>query len=103
MKVSTPTTSERPASSRVANIPPGAALAAARFLLWARSNGFAVTKLTVEDVTVECADFRIADGDAKAEERKPPMTVHDALAEELGLPRPSDAEVGDDEGDEVSP
>jgi hypothetical protein len=67
------------------------------FLLWARKNGFSVTYLKVGEVELNVVDFRITEPVAATETVKPPRTVHDQLADEMGLPRPSDVTVDDDE------
>jgi hypothetical protein len=94
MKESTPTTPRAPAPQHEA------VRAATQFLLWARANGFAVTKVMVEDFQADLADFRIADADAKTDPDKPAVNVHDALADDYGLPRPSDAVTEDEDDDE---
>jgi hypothetical protein len=72
------------------------------FLLWARKNGFSLTYLKVGEVEANMTDFRIAEPAGTAEEQKPPRSVHDALADDMGLPRPSDVPIDeDDEGEDA--
>lgn len=68
-------------------------------LLWARRNLFMVQHVAVGDVSVSITDLRPT-MPAEAKGTKPPRTVHDAYADDYGLPRPSDAPTPDDEDGE---
>jgi hypothetical protein len=101
--------SRTPTTPSATDLPPqnNDVRAAAQFLLWARRNGFAVTKIQLEGFSCDVADFRIADADLKGRDEtpgEPAKSVHDALADEFGLPRPSDVELVDDpEGEDEQP
>jgi len=87
-----------------ADVPPGLngdCRKVADFLAWARKSGFAVSRLVVDGVEVNCTDLRIEVGGEPTRDnvaKPPPSTTHDALADQFGMDRPSDAE-GDDDDD----
>lgn len=90
-------TTKRPATTRSRITDEGNA--ALEFLRICRKDGFMVSQVTVGSFSAVVTDLR-PHAPAEAKGTKPPRTVHDAYADDYGLPRPSDAAPADDEDGE---
>ncbi len=62
-------------------------------LLWARTNGFHLSEVTVGDVRVVASDLRVG---AEDKGPPPPRTAHEAWGQRLGIDIPED-DIEDDD------